>query len=66
MEETLYYTPEEVASFIRIDERTVRNMANRGELPGARQFGKLWRFDRQKLEEHLGRELPEPKRSSEA
>lgn len=66
VEVTLYYTPDEVASFMRVDERTVRNMANRGEIPGARQFGKQWRFDREKLEAHLGRDLPEPQRSSEA
>jgi excisionase family DNA binding protein len=65
-EETLYYTAEDVASFMRVDDRTVRNMANRGDIPGAVQFGKQWRFDRLKLEEHLGRRLPEPRRASEA
>lgn len=60
MQNALYYTAEEVAAIMRVDDRTVRNLANRGEIPGARRFGNQWRFDRQQLEAYLGRQLPEP------
>jgi len=61
LNETLFYTTEEVASFLRISERTAINIAKRGEIPGAVQVGREWRFDRDRLEEHLGRKLPDPR-----
>lgn len=61
MTETLYYTTEEVATILRISERTANNLATRSEIPGAVKIGREWRFDKEVLEQHLGRKLPEPK-----
>ena len=60
MTEALYYTTEEVAAFLRISERTVKDLADQGKLPGGMKVGRQWRFDRAKLEAHLGKKLPEP------
>jgi Meiotically up-regulated gene 113/Helix-turn-helix domain len=37
------------ASLLGVTARTVQNLANRGELPGAAKIGKVWTFDPQKL-----------------
>ena len=60
MTEALYYTTEEVAAFLRISERTAKDLAEQGKLPGGVKVGRQWRFDRSRLEEYLGRKLPEP------
>ena len=60
MTEALYYTSEEVAVFLRISDRTAKDLAEQGKLPGGMKIGRQWRFDRAKLEEHLGKKLPEP------
>jgi len=41
-------TAQEVAEYLRIDQRTVTQHAMRGVIPG-RQFGKLWRFSRKAI-----------------
>jgi len=58
--QALYYTTEEVAVFLRISERTVKDLAEQGTLPGGIKVGRQWRIDRAKLEEYLGKKLPEP------
>jgi phage terminase Nu1 subunit (DNA packaging protein) len=37
------------ASLLGVTARTVQNLANRGELPGAAKIGKVWTFDPAKL-----------------
>jgi excisionase family DNA binding protein len=54
----LLLTAEEVASLLRLNERTVRNMANRGELPGAVRLGREWRFKKADMEQLVGQQLP--------
>jgi excisionase family DNA binding protein len=63
--EALFYTTEEVATLLRVSERTANNLAARSEIPGAVKVGREWRFDRAKLEEHLGRKLPEPREGNQ-
>jgi excisionase family DNA binding protein len=41
-------TAQEVAEYLRIDQRTVTAHAMGGVIPG-RQFGKLWRFSRRAI-----------------
>jgi len=38
-------TTAELAEFLQVDEKTVRGMARRAELPG-RNIGRDWRFSR--------------------
>jgi excisionase family DNA binding protein len=45
-------TLDEAAQLLRVDERTVRELALRGELPG-RKLGRAWRFSRAALLEWL-------------
>lgn len=63
---SLFFTTEEVAALLRVTERTANNLASRGEIPGAVKVGREWRFDRDKLEAHLGRKLPDPKGETNA
>jgi excisionase family DNA binding protein len=58
--QVLFYTTGEVATFLRISERTAKDLAEQGHLPGAFKVGRQWRFNRYKLEEHVGSKLPEP------
>ena len=37
-------TPEEVAEKLRVTSRHIRNLCDRGEIPGARKVGNLWRI----------------------
>jgi excisionase family DNA binding protein len=40
-----------------MSEMTVKRLANRGELPGARKVGDQWRFDKEALHDYiLGKE----------
>ena len=48
MDETFLTIPE-VAKLLRLSERSVYNLAQRGELPGAVKFGRQWRVSRDKL-----------------
>ena len=48
-------TAAEVAKMLRVAERTVREMAHRGEIP-ARQVGRQWRFSAIQLHRWLGPE----------
>lgn len=63
MEAGLFYKLSELSGFLPIAERTLRKLAEDGELPGAVRFGKLWLVERDKLEGYVGRKLPEPQRA---
>jgi excisionase family DNA binding protein len=52
-------TVEQLAELLQVDEKTVRGLAAKGELPG-RKLGRHWRFSRQAVLEWLAR--PERKR----
>jgi excisionase family DNA binding protein len=54
----LLLTVEEVATVLRVSERTVKDLASEERLPGAVKVGKVWRFSRTALEQMLGVELP--------
>jgi len=43
---------DEVARLLKINEQTVKRMANRGELPGFR-IGNRWRFMRQDILDYI-------------
>lgn len=62
----MFYRLSEVAGFLPIGERTLRKLAETGQLPGAKRFGTLWLVERGALEQYVGRQLPEPQRKSEA
>ena len=52
-------TVAQLAELLQVDERTVRRLAARGELPG-RKVGRDWRFSRRSVLDWLdGRETPE-------
>jgi excisionase family DNA binding protein len=50
-------TLDEAAELLRVEPRTIRELAVRGELPG-RKLGREWRFARQALLEWLGASEP--------
>jgi excisionase family DNA binding protein len=43
---------DEVAKLLRLNEQTVKRLANRGELPGFKVGGR-WRFKRQDIEDYI-------------
>jgi excisionase family DNA binding protein len=43
----------EVAKILGVGTRCVQKMAARGELPSAAQIGKLWTFDKARIEQFL-------------
>jgi excisionase family DNA binding protein len=51
-------TAEEVAQVLRMHERTVRRLATKDEIPGARRVGREWRFIRTEIEKFIGEALP--------
>lgn len=46
---------DEVAKMLKLNARTVKRLAGRGELPGFQIAGK-WRFRRDAIEEHIKRQ----------
>ena len=52
-------TVEQLAELLQVDEKTVRSLAAKGELPG-RKLGRHWRFSRQAVLDWLA--MPERKR----
>jgi excisionase family DNA binding protein len=52
-------TVEQLAQLLQVDEKTVRSLAAKGDLPG-RKLGRNWRFSRQAVLEWLA--TPERKR----
>jgi excisionase family DNA binding protein len=52
-------TVEQLAELLQVDEKTVRGLATKGELPG-RKLGRHWRFSRQAVLDWLA--TPERKR----
>jgi len=43
---------DEVARLLKLNEQTVKRLANRGELPGFK-IGGRWRFRREAIEEYI-------------
>ena len=43
---------DDVAKFLKLNEQTVKRLANRGELPGFK-IGGRWRFRREAIEEYI-------------
>ena len=52
-------TVEDVAMRLRIDEATVRRMAERGEFAGAFKVGRLWRIPEQGVKAYIQRRQEE-------
>jgi excisionase family DNA binding protein len=50
----LTHTATEVAAMLRVSERHVYEMANRGEFPGAVRMGRRWIFPRRAVLALLG------------
>lgn len=48
-----FITVDELARILQLSDSQIRAMAVRGELPGARKIGGLWRFDLGKIEQWL-------------
>ena len=46
-------TPPQLADLLQVDEKTVRELARRGEIP-ARKLGREWRFSRRAVLDWLG------------
>jgi excisionase family DNA binding protein len=46
-------TPAQLAELLQVDEKTVRDLARRGQVP-ARKIGREWRFSRRAVLEWLG------------
>jgi excisionase family DNA binding protein len=47
-----YLTARDVAELLKVEERTVRRYADRGELPGYKVMGK-WRFDPEEIQRYI-------------
>lgn len=45
---------DEVAKLLKLNEQTVKRLANRGEIPGFK-IGGRWRFRREAIEEYIRR-----------
>ncbi len=54
MTEPKFYTIEEVAKILRVNERTVRKLIDRGELKTTR-VGRQYRISQEQLDEYLQR-----------
>lgn len=52
-EDKPYYTPEETAMYLGVEPNTIRELARKGKIPGARKIGRVWRIPRSYL-------IPEP------
>lgn len=46
MQDSVYVSPEEVATYFGVTAETVRRMCRDGKIPGARKFGGQWRIPR--------------------
>lgn len=55
-------TIEEVASYLRVSERTVYDWANKGEIPCGK-LGTTWRFKRSEIEKWVDERLKGPKQA---
>jgi excisionase family DNA binding protein len=51
------FTPEEVASLLRVKVVTVHSWLRQGKLKGFRVGGRLWRISREQLQEFLNFDL---------
>ena len=56
-------TIEEVATYLRVSERTVYDWAQKGQLPGGK-LGTTWRFKRSDIEGWVNRRISNPSESS--
>jgi excisionase family DNA binding protein len=61
---TQLLTAKEVAPLLRFNERTVKNLASEGKIPGAVRVGREWRFQRTEIERLIGQPVPVPKEGS--
>jgi excisionase family DNA binding protein len=57
-----WYSPEEVAHYFDLNPDTIRELARKGQIPGARQIGRSWRIPRSYV---LGDAPPPPKDKQE-
>lgn len=55
-------TLEEVATYLRVSERTVYDWANKGEIPCGK-LGTTWRFKRSEVEKWVDSKLTQPKKA---
>ncbi len=60
--ETTLMTLEEVANYLRVSERTVKEWATSGELPGGK-LGASWRFRKEDIDSWLDKQLTPHKHS---
>jgi len=49
-----YYTPEQVAALLQVNQITVRRWLRSGKLKGSRLGARLWRVSQKQLDEFLG------------
>ncbi|MCK5791908.1 MAG: helix-turn-helix domain-containing protein [Ketobacter sp.] len=52
-------TIKEVAEYLKVNERTIYRLANKGEIP-AFKVGNNWRFDRAKIAEWMNNQAKKP------
>lgn len=53
-------TIKEVAEYLKVNERTIYRLANKGEIP-AFKVGNNWRFDRAKIAQWMESQARHPK-----
>ncbi len=58
-------TLEEVANYLRVNEKTIYRLLNEGEIP-ARKIGHLWRFKSAEIDEWLGKKAVKSIKSDRA
>ena len=46
MQDSVFVSPEEVATYFGVTAETVRRLCREGKIPGARKFGGQWRIPR--------------------
>ncbi len=49
-QEPLYYTVEEVARILGVDEETVRRWLRQGKIPGVKRFGREYRIPKTSID----------------
>lgn len=54
-------TVEDVAVRLRVDEATVRRMADQGQFAGAFKVGRLWRIPEQGVKDYIKRQQEDQK-----
>lgn len=49
-QEPQYYSVEEAARILGVDEETVRRWCRQGKIPGVKRFGRDWRIPRSEID----------------